>query len=149
MIVPQRHRHLRDAAAPVLQVDDSVIYTPVSLCVVLMLLFDEHMTMEPHLNVTTRAAYGHLRSLSRIRRYLDNRTCTDAIGALVWSWLDFANALLANLPGNNVRRLQLVQNNAARPGTKTPGSDHITPALKTSPLAYTSAHLSLSDDFVF
>ena len=50
--------------------------------------------------------------------------------ALVISRLDYANAVLIGLPENTLRKLQLVQNNAARMITKTRRRDHVTPILK-------------------
>jgi hypothetical protein len=49
---------------------------------------------------------------------------------LVTSRLDYANSLLVGSYSTLVKRLQLVQNNAARLITKTRRSEHITPVLK-------------------
>ena len=45
-------------------------------------------------------------------------------------WLDYGNALLAGLPLEHLKKLQRIQNIAARIITFTPRRDHITPILK-------------------
>ena len=77
-----------------------------------------------------RSAYFHLRSISRIRRFINDDTCASVVQALVISRLDYANAVLIGLPENTLRKLQLVQNSAARLVTGTRRRDHVTPVLK-------------------
>ena len=50
--------------------------------------------------------------------------------ALIISRRDYANALSIGSPENTLRKLQLVQNSAARMITKTRRRDHVTPILK-------------------
>ena len=89
-----------------------------------------NMTMHPHVNQIVQTAYFHLRSISRIRRFINYDTCASVVQALVISRLDYANAVLIGLPENTLRKLQLVQNSAARMITKTRRRDHVTPILK-------------------
>ncbi len=51
------------------------------------------------------------------------------VQGLVTSRLDYCNALLYGLPPNQLKRLQHVQNTAARIVTRTRRRDHITPVL--------------------
>ena len=88
------------------------------------------MSMRPRVNQIVKSAYFHLRSIGKIRRYLDNNTCKSVVQALVISRLDYANVILTGLPDLLLRKLQLVQNNAARLITRTSRRDHITPVLK-------------------
>ena len=102
---------------------------------------DTKMTMHPHVNHIVRTAYFHLRSISRIRRFINYDTCSSVVQALVISRLDYANAVSIGSPKNKVRKLQLVQNGAARMITKTRPKDHVTPKLKQ--LHWLPVHLSI------
>jgi hypothetical protein len=51
------------------------------------------------------------------------------INAFVTSKLDYCNSLLYGIPSSQLKKLQFVQNAAARLITKTKKFDHITPAL--------------------
>ena len=52
------------------------------------------------------------------------------VNSLVTSRTDFNNSLLAGLPSTLIKRLQVVQNHAARLITRTRMRDHVTPILK-------------------
>jgi hypothetical protein len=91
--------------------------------------FDDEMSMRPHVMDLTRRASYHLRGISHIRPYLTEAACARAINASVTSRLDFHNALLLGAPKGLLRKLQLIQNSAARILTKTPSRQHITPTL--------------------
>ena len=90
---------------------------------------DCHLSMEREVNETIRAAYFHLRRTAKIRSHLTKSASTRAIIATVISRIDYHNGLLAGVPEKLTRRLQLLQNNAARLITQTPSRSHITPVL--------------------
>ena len=71
-----------------------------------------------------------MRQIRKIRPYLTQDTAATIVNALVTSKLDNHNGLLYGVPDYLIRRLQLVQNNAARLVTKTKKYDSITPVLK-------------------
>ena len=56
----------------------------------------------------------HIRTLWRIRRFIDKETCHHAVRALVISRLDYCNSLFTILSAKDISRLQRLQNNAAR-----------------------------------
>ena len=56
-------------------------------------------------------------------------TCAAAVRALVVSRLDYANSLLVGVPDKSLRKLQVVQNDAARLVSRTSRREHITPVL--------------------
>ncbi len=50
-----------------------------------------------HVSALCRSLHFHLCNLGRIRRYIDNATCKQAVRAVVTSRLDYANALLQGI----------------------------------------------------
>ena len=74
-------------------------------------------------------AFYHLRTISRIRKYLSTQTTEILIHAFVTFKLDHCNSLLYNVPKNVIKKLQSVQNAAVRLITRSRKCDHITPIL--------------------
>ena len=89
------------------------------------------MSMENHIAAMCKSAFYHLRNISRIRKYLSLHTAEMLVHAFVSSRLDFCNSLLFGLPKQTLKKLQHVQNAAARIGivTLTHKCEHITPVL--------------------
>ena len=65
----------------------------------------------------------------RIRKFLTREATIRTIVPLVLSRLDYYNALLSGLPKKLIKKLQLVQNSAARVVYGIHKRDHISPAL--------------------
>ena len=87
------------------------------------------MSMENHMDIC-KAAFFHLRNISRIRKYLSTQTAEILVLAFVSSRLDYCNSLLYGLPKESLKKLQHVQLNvAARIVTHRRKCDHITPVL--------------------
>ena len=63
-------------------------------------------------------------------KFLNTDTTKSAIVSLVTSRLDYCNGLLCGITDELLRRLQKVQNNAARVVSGSKKYDHITPVLK-------------------
>jgi hypothetical protein len=76
-----------------------------------------------------KSAWYHLRTIGRIRKYLDKKSTEQLIHAFVTSKLDFNNCLLYGLPGSLLHKLQAIQNAAARVVSRMPKHCHITPLL--------------------
>ena len=108
---------------------DDVVVQPSKSVRTLGVLFDEHMSMHPQVTQVVRTCNFHLRNIGKIRRYITTDACKAAVQSLVVSRLDYCCALLHGLPQSQLRRLQLLQNTAARIITRTPYRDHITPVL--------------------
>jgi len=70
--------------------------------------------MSSQVSSTVKCVSYHLRNLSRIRQHLDQDTCKLAVQALVFSRIDYGNALLFGSTEYDVTRLQRLQNRAAR-----------------------------------
>ena len=92
-------------------------------------IFDNTMTMVPHINSTCKSAFYHLRNIARIRKFISLKTTETLVHAFVNSKLDYCNSLAYGLPKYLLQKLQYVQNAAARLITGIRKHDHITPIL--------------------
>ena len=92
-------------------------------------MFDQNMNMTFHINNVCRACYMHIRKIERIRKLFDNDTAHTMVRCTILSRLDYCNALLFGLPAKEIRKLQLVQNTAARLITRSLKYEHVTPSL--------------------
>jgi hypothetical protein len=90
---------------------------------------DSTMTLVPHISSIIKAASFQLRNLGKIRRYLSPQATEQLVHAFISSRLDMSNAILFGLPKDQIHRLQLKQNMAARLITRTKPSEHISPIL--------------------
>ena len=77
-------------------------------------VFDTSMTMSNHVTSLCTSVNFLLWNLSRIRRFIDEDACADAMRALILSKLDYANSLLIGCRNKDIARLQRLQNRAAR-----------------------------------
>ncbi len=68
-----------------------------------------------------------LHNIRKIRPFLTQHAAQLLIQALVISKLDYCNALLAGLPSNTFKPLQMIQNAAARLVFSNPKRAHVTP----------------------
>jgi len=85
--------------------------------------------MRTHLCHTVSRCFAALRQLRSIRHLVSATVIQSLVTALVLSRLDFGNGTLIGLPIHLIRRLQSVQNAAARLIFRLRRSDHITDAL--------------------
>ena len=93
-------------------------------------IFHSTLSMTNHISTICRTAYMHLHNISRIQRYLTPEATKSLVHAFIMSRLDYGNALLAGRPLEHLKKLQRIQNIAARIITFTPRRDHITPILR-------------------
>jgi len=90
---------------------------------------DSHLTMSAHVGSMCRSAYCFLRQLRPVVRSLTEDATKTVVHAFISMHLDYCNSLLCGISDTLLRRLQSVQNAAARVITRTPRRDHITPIL--------------------
>jgi hypothetical protein len=95
------------------------------------IMFDNIMSMKPQVDTVVKQSNYQLRSIGKIRQYLSFDACSSLIHASISSKLDYGNSLLFGLPDTQIKRLQKVQNTAARILTRTRKYDHITHVLKS------------------
>ena len=110
-------------------VGDSQI-EPVPCARNLGVIFDQHMTMKDHAKSVCKSAMAGIRSIGKIRGFLSKKAALTLIHAFVTSRLDNCNSLLIGLPENDLHRLQMIQNTAARLVTRTSHHHSITQTLK-------------------
>ena len=77
-------------------------------------IFDKEMSMSDRVSQICTTVTFHLRNISRIRRYITQSACNNAISSLVLSRLDYCNGLLSTIPVTQLDRIQRLQNWAAR-----------------------------------
>lgn len=92
-------------------------------------IFDHVLDCNKQINAICKSAWYHLRTIGKIREYLDNKSTEQLIHAFITSKLDFNNCLLYGLPGSLLKKLQAIQNAAARVVSRMPKHCHITPLL--------------------
>lgn len=90
---------------------------------------DCHLSMELQVNQICKAAFYHLRNISKVRCYLTKEVTEQLVHAFVTTRLDQNNSLLYGIPDRLVRKLQRVQNAAARIVTKSNKQASITQIL--------------------
>ena len=91
---------------------------------------DVFMFMRTHVSRTVSSCFATLRQLRSIRRSMSQVVLLSLVVLLVLSRLDYGNATLAGLPGNQLDRLQCVMNIAARLVCSARKYEHITPLLR-------------------
>ena len=84
------------------------------------------MSMLPQVKNVCKSAFYHIRTISRIRKYLSTQTAEILIHAFATSKLDHCISLLYNVAKSVIKKHQSVQNVAARLITRSRKCDHIT-----------------------
>jgi len=92
-------------------------------------VLDRKMTMESQVDQICRVAYQQIRDLYKIRSNLTMDATKSAVQALVTNRLDFSNAVLSGISKRAIKKLQKVQNCAARLIYRIKRREHITPKL--------------------
>ena len=86
--------------------------------------------MEPHVTTISRSVCMSIRNIGHIRKYLDKHTTEILVHAFITSKIDMGNSLLFDIKRNQLKRLQRLQNIAARLVSLTSKYFHITPVLQ-------------------
>ena len=87
--------------------------------------------MDAHISYICRTIHFHLRNIGAIRNLLTDSATEQLIHSLVTSRLDYCNSLLNGVPDYKLKRVQRMQNIAARIVSRCPYRDHITPVLES------------------
>ena len=92
--------------------------------------FDSKLSMTPHINHLAQIMFLELRRIKQIRSFLNEGAVKTLVSSFILSRLDYCNSLLYGLPMDTLKRLQLIQNNAARLILKKRKRDHLTPMFR-------------------
>ena len=113
---------------PFISVGDDQVYVS-SSAKLLGVTQEPDMKLKGQVNQTVKSVSYHLHNLAKIRKYLSRSACESLTHAIISSRLDFCNSLLYGLPKYEIKRLQKLQNTAARIVVGLGPRDHITPTL--------------------
>ena len=102
--------------------------TPVTSVRNLGVIFDSNLKMVMQITKACPNAYYHLHNIRRIRKFLSQEATCMIIHAFIISQIDYCNSLMNGLPVNLIKKLQRVQNTAARLVFNLRKYDRITPA---------------------
>ena len=76
--------------------------------------FDSYLTLDTHVNQIVSQSFYHLKNISKIRRYLSDSDAQRLVHAFVSSKLDYCNAILLGITSTSLKKIQRVQNYAAK-----------------------------------
>ena len=93
-------------------------------------IFYNKLSLDTHIKNICKTSLLYLKNISNIRSFLPDKAAVQLTHAFVLSRLDYCNSLLQGLLSCSIRRLQSIQNIAARILTRTRKYEHITPILK-------------------
>ncbi len=101
--------------------------TPSKIARNLGVVIDDKLNFSDHINKSARSCRFTLYNIKKIRPFLSEHATQLLVQVLVLSRLDYCNALLAGLPANSIKPLQLIQNAAKRLIFNEPKRMHVTP----------------------
>ena len=113
----------------VINVADSAI-EPIIRARDLGVILDSGLDMQYHVRNKCKSAAMGLHKIGKIRKYLDRGTTEKLVHAFITCHLDNNNGLLYGIPDTLLRRMQYIQNSAARLITKKRKFDSISPILQ-------------------
>ena len=111
----------------------TVVSTPVAVSSRardLGVIIDSQLSLSGHVSALCRSCYHQLRQLRPVTRSLSEEVVKTLVQAFVSCRLDYCNSLLYGMTDDSFRRLQGIQNAAARLVTGTRRREHITPVLR-------------------
>ena len=127
LVITSKHR--QKCFFPSLKVGNVDVRTSKSARNIGVIFYDEAMLKE-HVKNITRKAFYDIRNITKIRKYLTVESTKSVVHSLVISKLDFCNSLLYGLPKYLIKKVQMIQNTAARLVYGYWKYEHVTPILK-------------------
>ena len=108
--------------------DESVYFSPSVKN--LGVYLDQNLNLNVHISNVRRSCYFEIRNISKFRHYINEKAAIQLIISLVLSKLDYCNSLFYNMSNENFKKLQTVQNHAARVISKANKRSSALPILK-------------------
>ena len=90
---------------------------------------DSELEMKEHVKSLKKSLLLQLKNISNIRDFLTQDACKQLVTSIMFLKLDYCNFLLFDTTAENIKCLQVVQNNAARLILKKSRRDEATPLL--------------------
>ena len=87
-------------------------------------LLDEELSFECQINKVVSSCFSTIRLLSRIKHFFDTEQLKTLVCSLIFSILDYCNVLYYGVNSVLIKKLQRVQNSAARLVCKVNRFDH-------------------------
>ena len=88
-------------------------------------LFDAELNLDAQVNKVVSSCFSTIRLLSRVKFFLESEQLSTLVCALIFSIMDYCNALYYGLKSETIDKLQRVQNSAARLVMKVNRFDHV------------------------
>jgi len=98
---------------------------------VLGVTLDRRLTFDNHTSAIVRSCNYHARAIRHIRHLLTLALAQMLACSLILSRIDYCNSALHGAPSSTIRKLQRVQNNAARIVLQTPRRSDVNSLLQT------------------
>ena len=127
LVLNARHRPQPNIDS--IQIDHDIIHASKSAKNIGVWL-DDTLFMGKQITTMCKSAFFHLHSIAKIKKYISLQHCEILLHAFVTAKLDYCYSLLCGLKKEQIRKLQYVQNSAARLLTGAYRQDHITPILR-------------------
>ena len=94
------------------------------------MILDSHLTYDNHISQLVSSCLSKLVQINRVKNCFDKETLTLMINSLVFSKMFYCSSVWSNTSASNIKKLQLIQNFAAKIITKSGKFDHATPLLR-------------------
>ena len=108
-------------------------------------ILDKNLTFNEHIIKTVSSCVSALGQISRVKHAFRKDTLITIINSLVFSKLYYCSSVWANTTDTNIKKLQGIQNFAARIVCNIRKYDHVTPALKSLKWIPVKSNLYLRD----
>ena len=128
LIVLKNKFQLKDHVQACLNINDCEIVSSTKVKN-LGVVFDEDLSMTAHVNSVYKSIIFQLGKISSIRKFITVDVAKTLVTSLILSRLDYCNSLFCNMSHDNIHKLQLLQNHAARLIFRAKKRDHVKPLL--------------------